>query len=212
MTKIIVSGLTAAGKTTHARLLASQLGYEYVGASQLMAQELAGSDQPWDPGWDSRRLEGQADRVVDELMVREFERRDDCVFDAWALPWTTNGPATRLWLASDLGSRSRKVIVSRLERGQTMSYAEAEEIAVQKDQFSRDMFQRLHGFDLFTDHAIFDIVLDNSEVIPVASLAAAAIGISAFAPVVLAAVVEHAGVPMPARALTKFQLSMIQRS
>jgi hypothetical protein len=33
---IIVSGITAAGKTTHALLIAKWLGYDYVSASELM--------------------------------------------------------------------------------------------------------------------------------------------------------------------------------
>jgi cytidylate kinase len=37
---IIISGLTAAGKTTHALLIARRLGYDYVSASSLMLRAL----------------------------------------------------------------------------------------------------------------------------------------------------------------------------
>ena len=40
MTNIALAGLTAAGKTTHARRLASDLGYEYVSATDILLEIL----------------------------------------------------------------------------------------------------------------------------------------------------------------------------
>jgi cytidylate kinase len=37
---IVIAGLTAAGKTTHALLIARSLGYDYVSASTLMLARL----------------------------------------------------------------------------------------------------------------------------------------------------------------------------
>jgi cytidylate kinase len=41
MTNIAFAGLTAAGKTTHARRLAADLGYDYVSATDILFEILA---------------------------------------------------------------------------------------------------------------------------------------------------------------------------
>ncbi len=41
MTNIAFAGLTAAGKTTHARRLAADLGYRYVSATDILLEILA---------------------------------------------------------------------------------------------------------------------------------------------------------------------------
>jgi cytidylate kinase len=48
MTNIAFAGLTAAGKTTHARRLAADLGYRYVSATDILLEIL----QVRDPGAD----------------------------------------------------------------------------------------------------------------------------------------------------------------
>jgi cytidylate kinase len=51
------------------------------------------------------------------------------------------------------------------------------------------MFRQRHGFDLFEDRHRYDAVLCNSHLIPVATTAAANVGIETFAPVVYGSVV-----------------------
>ena len=69
---ILLSGYTAAGKTTHARLLADAFGHQYVGASELrrslMGVASGSSISEWDPTVDLRR-EGSPcyDRQLDEI-------------------------------------------------------------------------------------------------------------------------------------------------
>ncbi|HYF96406.1 MAG TPA: hypothetical protein VD947_00005, partial [Patescibacteria group bacterium] len=40
--------------------------------------------------------------------------------------------------------------------------AKAEKVITEKDNYTRELFQRLYDFDLFSDHDNFDIILDTS--------------------------------------------------
>jgi len=49
MTNVAFAGLTAAGKTTHAQLLAADLGYDYISATDISFEILPvpGDTHPW---------------------------------------------------------------------------------------------------------------------------------------------------------------------
>jgi cytidylate kinase len=188
----MISGLTAAGKTTHAKRLATDLGIPYFSASPIFA-ELTGKGGPWSPSIDRARAQQDVDSEVDRRIVALFEKSPEGVFDAWALPWLTDGPAIRIWMASDFDSRLRKACVSELRRGNPVDRQRLREIVAAKDDFSRVQFRRRHGFDLFVEHAVFDATVDNSAWIPVASIRASDRGIEQFHPVLTAAVLKCAG-------------------
>lgn len=189
---IAFAGLTAAGKTTHAKRLARELGYSYVSATDILL-EILGIDEPGDQIWFTRldeinavRGDGAVDAELEERLVRMNRTRTRTVFDTWALAWIGDDPLVRIWLESDSESRSRKCVVSKRSEG--LRLAECRALIQAKDDFNRDMFRRRHGFDLFHDRGRYDAVLCNSHLIPVASVLAARAGIEAFAPVVRAAV------------------------
>lgn len=199
---IAFAGLTAAGKTTHARRLALELGYDYVSATEILL-EMLGIDDPSGQVW-FRRLEeiqaargdGAVDAELEERLVSISRSCQRTVFDTWALAWIGDDPLVRIWIESDLDSRVRKCLVS--QRSGRLSAAECRRLVEDKDDFNRDMFRQRHGFDLFVDRYRYDAILCNSHLIPVATAAAANAGIDTFAPVVHASVVsllasDHAG-------------------
>lgn len=190
MPRIIISGLTAAGKTTHGRLIADVLRIPYVSGSAMLA-ELVGKPGPWTPEVDRARTEGAIDRELDLLMLETFNASKDGVFDAWALPWLSDSDAIRVWIESDLESRVRKAMVTELRRGLDAAIEVRRRIVEEKDNFSRDLFIRLYGFDLFTDRAIFDIIVDNSGFIPRATIQDSDRGISEFQHLLIAAIASR---------------------
>lgn len=62
-----------------------------------------------------------------------------------------------------------------------------EALLLKKDGDTREKFKRRLGFDLFIDRDRYDIVLNNTALIPEATDQAAEAGIVAFAPAVLSA-------------------------
>jgi cytidylate kinase len=194
---IAFAGLTAAGKTTHARRLAADLGYDYVSATDILFGILGLGDpgaNPWFTGLEAVNAARDGDMVDDELEARLAGlagSRDRTVFDSWALAWICPVPIVRIWIESDLPSRTRKCLVSL--GGDARPLPECEGVLRAKDGHNRAMFRRRHGFDLFTDRDRYDAVLCNSHLIPAATRLDAQRGIEAFAPVVLEAALAVTG-------------------
>jgi cytidylate kinase len=184
---IVISGLTAAGKTTHALLLANWLGYDYFSASHLMLSRLGVTARANNSTWTTmfQQLEQMRDaRPTDEetnaLLREEFERRSSTVFDSWALPWVVSGPCVRVWIESTLESRARKARVSQEPYGPFLSIDECAELLERKDNTTADRLAPLIGADIRQDRSVFEVVLDNSALISAPAISAARVGIARF--------------------------------
>jgi cytidylate kinase len=187
MTNIAFAGLTAAGKTTHARRLAADLGYDYVSATDILFKllDMTPGEDPWFSQLDAITAAREGDAVDAELEARLVDlaqTRTRTVFDSWALAWICPVPIVRIWIESDLPSRTRKCLVSLGAKPRPL--VECEEVLRVKDGHNRAMFRRRHHFDLFTDRDRYHAVLCNSHLILGATYQDAQRGIAAFAPVV----------------------------
>jgi cytidylate kinase len=187
VTSIAFAGLTAAGKTTHAQRLAADLGYDYVSATDILFEILRvpRDAHPWFNQADTisaARDDGAVDAELESRLVDLATTRDRTVFDSWALAWICPVPVLRIWIESDLPSRTRKCLVSLGDEPRPL--AECEGVLRAKDDYNRAMFRHRHGFDLFTDRGRYHAVLCNSHLIPAATRRESRRGIEEFGPVV----------------------------
>lgn len=185
---ILVSGFTAAGKTTHSRLLADFLGWRYIGMSEIRRSCIPDSSttrEEWLPhGDDLRANDATLDLEMDRRIKEHMEGIEvPVVIDAWLQPWLCElSGATRVWLESDFTSRVAKAQVSRLRSGLGSSPSMGATVA-RKDEFSIEHFRSLYGVEFGPDPAVFDLTLDNSRYISEPTVPASDDGISRFAPV-----------------------------
>jgi cytidylate kinase len=185
---IIVSGLTAAGKTTHALLIAKWLGYDYVSASSLMLDRLrVGHDETntlWSTRFDeveTRRDEGSVDRELNEHLKVELHRRDRTVFDSWSAAWLDPAQrCLRIYIESDRNSRALKARVSQEPHGPYLSISACRRLIDRKDESTAARLNPLLGSDIRCDRSPFDLVLDNSALIREPTVASARRGIRVF--------------------------------
>ncbi|HET6355405.1 cytidylate kinase family protein [Streptomyces sp.] len=189
-TNIAFAGLTAAGKTTHARLLAEHLGYEHVSATDIILDIVGVKARDPQRVWFDHMQEIEQARAGDEV-DKELERRllhlaatkDGLVLDTWAMAWICPAPLVRIWIDSDRLSRHWKCYVSQGESPK-LTLSECVSLIDQKDMATRESFLRRHNFDLFSDHDVFDAVLTNTHLIEAPTKFATQKGIRAFDPVV----------------------------
>jgi cytidylate kinase len=186
-TNIAFAGLTAAGKTTHAKRLAAELGYKYVSATDILL-EILDIDDPSETVWLKRlseinaaRLDGSIDAELEERLLYMNRTCQKTVFDTWALAWIGEGPLVRIWIESDLESRVRKCLVS--QKGSRTSPEDAMALLNAKDTFNRWTFQQRHKYDLFVDRQRYDLVVNNSHLIPEPTDSAARTGVDTLAPI-----------------------------
>ncbi|HET8991783.1 MAG TPA: hypothetical protein VFN31_01980 [Candidatus Saccharimonadales bacterium] len=149
-------------------------------------------DRAWFDSYDEIEKAREGDRADTELEARMTElanTHSGLVLDTWAMAWIYNGstPMVRLWIESDEDSRTRKCFVSQGSDKQRDLDA-SRLLITQKDGDTRAKFIRRLDFDLFTDRHRYDVILDNTQLIPEATEASAKTGITIFSPVVLAAV------------------------
>ena len=192
---VVISGYTAAGKTTHARMLAESLGFSVVWAAGMLLEQLgidpAATDESrlWFESHRAlaeRRKSEKSDAVVDRTLVERLAGEDELVFDSRFLPWLSDVDCVRVWIDSDLGSRARKCFVSL--GCNDPSLLDCALHVHDKDMLDIARVARSYGSIFTADTTRFDVVLDNSALMPDPDPQAAQAGIARFHPYLLAAV------------------------
>lgn len=181
---ILISGFTAAGKTTHARLLARDLGWQYIGMAELrsgLISSTPGNGREWSPEIDFERSQNpDLDLRLDKSLRDLLDRSRHVVVDAWVQPWLNRAhDALRVWIHSDTRSRLDKAVVSYLRDGIQPPPDLPEQIK-SKDHFSLTTFKKLYGIEFGPDRTVFQLCLDNSNYITSPSVEASDRGIQGF--------------------------------
>ena len=186
--RILISGWTAAGKTTHAHLIAAELGWTYIGMSHIMKEFTALEDlRDWTPQQDRiRKSDSRIDIDADRHLLEVVSSRSSIIVDAWLQPWLCRSEsAIRVWLDSSRPARTKKCAVSYLRDQSHLSEQQAANIVHNKDGFAREQFVKLYGIRFDYDPALFDLRIDNSSYITEPSISASDAGIREFQPVLM---------------------------
>jgi cytidylate kinase len=193
---IAISGLTAAGKTTHAKILAAELGYSYVSATEVMAGMLGIERGEVGPGFWQKygdviarvRDTTDLDRELDNRLIAMATSEEQLVIDAWALPWLVQQKACiSIWIESDHHSRTLKAAVSDYNKQELAWYGK---FIARKDDDTRKRFLEIYGFDLYGTRENFTLEVNNSTYITRATREESDRGIDAFAPVINSSVMS----------------------
>lgn len=165
---ILISGLTSAGKTTHAKLLAQEYGLQYISASTILLK-LAGlsTEQPlnfWVTPEGQHLSSSMSWRDIDDECRRIEANCRDTVFDTWSMPWLFSQNCMVIWIESSLESRAMKAYVSHKSQNK-FSKAELESKLMEKDNNAREKILENYGVDLFESRTPFNLIVDISEFI-----------------------------------------------
>ena len=170
---VIISGFTAAGKTTHSHLLAGEFGLQYISPSQIFLSMLGKSPIQPREFWvtdEAKSLwsEPQAKRVDCELLTLEETVRA-AVFDSMEMSMLHRREAFKIWLESSIESRVMKALVSH-RRQAILTSSELQTRLDLKDHLARRRLKQSWGLDLPLDYSGFDLVLDITACIKAPTL------------------------------------------
>lgn len=160
---IAFAGLTAAGKTTHAKILAQELGYQYISATVIMMEimDIENTKEIWFTDYEQIKKAREGDGIDIELerRVRELaDTTDGLVLDTWAMAYIYDGPLIRILVESDEPSRARKCFVSQGDN-KIRDLNDCHDLVTQKDNDTREKSLRRLNFDLFKDMSKYDAVI-----------------------------------------------------
>jgi|ERR1700693_2587451 len=178
---VCIAGFTAAGKTTHAHLLAGEFGLTYVSGSQIQLNFMAVSPIQAKDFWLTPEAKAFWDkdqfRRIDDELIRLEGLAEGYIFDTSLMPWRHRRRALCIWLESSLESRVLKSKVSH--RGTSrLSLEEYRQRILEKDEATFTLCKELYDIEIGRDLSCFDLILDLSSLIREATLCASLQSIS----------------------------------
>lgn len=166
---IAITGLTAAGKTTHALITQAEFKLGYVSGATLLLEKVGISKDVPSDFWISpagHTLSQQATEFnLDETLRDEEISLNNTIFDCRSLPWLTRSPILSIWLESSLDSRTWKAMVSHSKKKEQRTTETMRKEIYMKDKMLRDGLLYTFGFDIFHDYEPMDVILDISDFI-----------------------------------------------
>ena len=164
--KVIVSGLTASGKSSVATSLALNFGIEYFSASSKLKSLLPKKDFMV---WESKkgieavkfRLKNpQYDKRLDSFILSFFKTKKDVVLDSWVAPWKINDRETiKIYIKAD-----EKVRAKRVSTRDKISFSDAMKFMKQKDLLTKNIYKKIYGIEIDKDFTPFNLVIDSSNI------------------------------------------------
>lgn len=165
---ICISGLTAAGKSTHSHLLTGEFGLTYVSGSQIQLNFMGVSPIQTKDFWITPEAktfwDAEQFKRIDAELLRLESVAEGYVFDTSTMPWRHKKQALCIWLESSLESRVIKSIVSHRGRGR-ISHNEYTDKIAEKDRATIELYKSLYGIEIGTDLSCFDLIIDIGSLI-----------------------------------------------
>jgi predicted cytidylate kinase len=162
--RIIISGLTASGKSTLAKALSKRLGIEYFSASSKWKELLPKKEFDF---WESQkgldvvkfRLDHlKYDRALDRYILNYVKTHKEIVLDSWVAAWKIYGPdVIKIYLRADVETRAKR---ASLRNG--TSFKDALKFMKAKDKLTSEIYKRLYKIEVEKDFAPFDLVINST--------------------------------------------------
>lgn len=163
--KIIISGLTASGKSTLAKGIAAALGFEYFSGSSKLREIMPPKDFEY---WESKkgldvikfRLKHlKYDKLLDNYILGYVQSHDNLVLDSWVASWKVKDEnAIKIYLKVDLETRAMRV-----SERDNIDYDAALKFMKEKDRLSSKIYYTLYKIDISNGMKPFDLVVNSAK-------------------------------------------------
>jgi len=103
-----------------------------------------------------RTSDPQFDKQIDAELLT-WAAQGNVILDSWTMPWLSKA-GFKIWLEVSAEERAR-----RLTLRDGISLKEARLVVKEKDSRTKQIYQRLYGFNLGEDYSPFDLILDSER-------------------------------------------------
>lgn len=163
---ICLAGLTACGKSTVAKRLAEKYGLEYFSGGIALKELAIQIGYKANEGWwvtnegkrflEHRLRDFSFDKKIDDQLLQKAQH-GNVILDSWTMPWLSK-TGFKIWLES-----SPEIRAQRLVKRDNVPILEAEKTIKEKDEKTKQIYERLYGFKLGEDFLPFDLILDTDQ-------------------------------------------------
>jgi cytidylate kinase len=164
---ICISGMAGTGKSTLAKKLAQNYGFDYYSGGDAL--KVLASEEGYDasqPGWwespqglkflKQREGDPKFDRAVDQKLL-EYTEKGNVLLDSWTMPWLLKS-GFKIWLLASMEKRAARVA----QRDQ-ITVEQALKVLKEKEDRTKGIYEKLYGFMLGEDFKPFNLVLDTES-------------------------------------------------
>jgi cytidylate kinase len=174
---VTVSGPPGSGKTTLARRLADELGYEHVSGGDIFRSLADERDLSLAAFNELAEEDDQIDRDLDRRQRTIARERADTVLESRLAGWMAGEHADlKLWLDAPLDVRAARVA----DREET-SVEAARKATTAREASERERYEAYYGID-FTDLGIYDLCVNTARWGPDAVLELALAAVEGYEP------------------------------
>ena len=170
MEAIVISGMSAAGKTTVSLILSKRLGVKAIGGGDIL-REMAkerGYTPTGDDWWDTdegikflQEREGNTefDKEADNRLRNKI-RAGDIVVTSYTAPWLIK-EGFKVWLSATADTRAE-----RMSKRDKTDLIKSEDVVKVRDTGNHKLYMELYNIDLNNDTTPFDLIIDANDKTP----------------------------------------------
>lgn len=159
MTTITVGGPPGSGKSTFAKLLAMELGLEYLSAGKVFREMAAQMGMDLEEFSRLAEANHDMDRKIEDMQTK-MARGRDIVVDSRLGAWVINDPDLRVCLTAGLSERARRVA----ERDE-ISKEQAIRLVSQRQESEKRRYLEIYGINI-ADMEVYDLVVNSGTYLP----------------------------------------------
>ncbi len=162
---ITIAGFPGSGKSSTAKGVARELGYEHFSSGDLFRKMAAERNVSVEEINFAAEKQKEIDQRVDELLVKIGKEKDDLVIDSrTAFHWIPDSFKVFLDLDPDTAAERTFAHIQQegRERQNGSSVEDVYENTQRRVRSERNRFQRLYGID-FMDRDNYDLIVDTKK-------------------------------------------------